>query len=93
MDPDSLKDMMDDLIISMEERANEYDYSIFILMLTDIFEEASEMIVVGPNKDYAAQAFNTSLKGNSFYAPGVLSRKKQVIPPITNIITNADNII
>ena len=93
MDPDSLKDMMDDLIISMEERAKEYDYSIFILMLTDIFEEASEMIVVGPNKDYAAQAFNTSLKGNSFYAPGVLSRKKQVIPPITNIITNADNII
>ena len=93
MDPGSLKEMMDELITSMEERAEEYNYSIFILMLTDIFKEASEMIVVGPNKESAAQAFNTTLKGNSFYAPGVLSRKKQVIPPITNILTNTDNLI
>ncbi|MDR7871291.1 MAG: putative manganese-dependent inorganic diphosphatase [Tissierellaceae bacterium] len=93
MDPDSLKDMMDELIIAMEERAKEYGYSIFILMLTDIFKEASEMIVVGPNKESVAQAFNATLEGNSFYAPGVLSRKKQVMPPITNVISNADNII
>lgn len=93
MDPDSLKGMMDELIQTMEERAREQDYSILILMLTDIFQEASEMIVVGPNKESAARAFNAKLEGNSFYAPGVLSRKKQVIPPITNIIVNKENII
>ncbi len=93
MDPDSLKDMMNELIASMEERAKEFDYSIFMLMLTDIFKQASEIIAVGPNKEIAAQAFNTELEGNSFYAPGVLSRKKQVIPPITDVIINADNII
>ena len=93
MDPDSLKDMKNDLINLMEERAREYNYSIFILMLTDIFRQASEMIVVGQNKDYAAKAFNESLINNSFYAPGVLSRKKQVVPPITNILSNMENIV
>ena len=93
MDPESLKEMRDELIRTMEERSKEYGYAIFILMLTDIFKQASEMIVVGPNKESAAKAFDTTLEGNSFYAPGVLSRKKQVIPPITNIISNMDSII
>lgn len=93
MDPDSLKDMKNDLIDLMEEKAKEFDYSIFILMLTDIFHQASEMIVVGQNKDYAAKAFNEVLQNNSFYAPGVLSRKKQVVPPITNILSSIENIV
>ncbi|WIV10580.1 putative manganese-dependent inorganic diphosphatase [Proteiniborus sp. MB09-C3] len=88
MDPDSLKDMKSDLISLMEERAKEYGYSIFILMLTDIFAQASEMVVVGHNKELVAQAFGKKLISNSFYAQGVLSRKKQVVPPITNALLN-----
>ncbi len=88
MDPDSLKDMKSDLISLMEERAKEYNYSIFILMLTDIFEQASEMVVVGHNKELVAKAFGETLANSSFYAPGILSRKKQVVPPITNTLTN-----
>lgn len=88
MDPDSLKNMKDELIILMEEKAREQAYSIFILMLTDIFNEASEMVVIGQNKEYVAKAFGKELENNSFYAPGVLSRKKQVVPPITNMLSN-----
>lgn len=88
MDPESLKDMKTDLISLMEERARERGYSIFILMLTDIFKEASEMVVVGKNKELVAKAFGKTLVNNSFYAPGVLSRKKQVVPPITTTLTN-----
>ncbi len=88
MDPDSLNNMKGDLILLMEQKAEEQDYSIFILMLTDIFNEASEMVVVGHNKEYVAQAFGKELINNSFYAPGVLSRKKQVVPPITNMLSN-----
>ncbi|MBU5427467.1 putative manganese-dependent inorganic diphosphatase [Tissierella pigra] len=87
MDPESLKDMKTDLISLMEERAKDRGYSIFILMLTDIFKEASEMVVVGQNKELVAKAFGETLVNNSFYAPGVLSRKKQVVPPITATLT------
>ena len=88
MDPDSLKDMKTDLILLMDEKAKELGYSMFILMLTDIFKEASEMVVVGQNKELVAQAFGKVLVNNSFYVPGVLSRKKQVVPPITNALTS-----
>ena len=93
MDPDSLNNMKTNLILLMEEKAKEQDYSIFILMLTDIFNEASEMVVVGHNKEYVAQAFGKELENNSFYAPGVLSRKKQVVPPITNMLSNVGELM
>lgn len=88
MAPDSLNEMKDNLINLMEERAKQEDFSIFILMLTDIFKEASEMVVIGDNKEYVAQAFGKELEDNSFYAPGILSRKKQVVPPITTMLSN-----
>jgi len=90
MDPDSLNEMKDELISLMEERAKEYGYSMFILMLTDIFNEASEMVVEGQHKDLVAKAFGKALINGSFYAPGVLSRKKQVVPPITNMLSSID---
>ncbi|NLK43484.1 MAG: putative manganese-dependent inorganic diphosphatase [Tissierellia bacterium] len=90
MDLESLKDLKADLLSAMEERRIKDGYSSFILMLTDIFNEASEMVVVGENKELIANAFGKNLENNSFYAPGVLSRKKQVVPPITTAITNME---
>ena len=90
MDAESLKDMREDLLMQMESKAHEIGYSIYILMLTDIFNEASEMIVVGEHKSLVANAFGKTLVNNSFYASGVLSRKKQVVPPITNMLSNMD---
>jgi manganese-dependent inorganic pyrophosphatase len=87
-DPESIEDMKEDLIALMEERAKQEGYSIFMLMLTDILKEASEIIVVGHHKELAAQAFGKKLVNNSFYAPGVLSRKKQVVPPVTRYLND-----
>lgn len=92
MDPESLKDMKADLLSLMQKRIETEGYTTFILMLTDIFEQASEMIVVGENKELIAKSFDKQIKNNSFYAKGVLSRKKQVVPPITSAITNVEEI-
>lgn len=93
MDSDSLDEMRDELLEVMEERSREEGYSIFLLMLTNIFEQASEMIVVGEDKEHVAGTFNAKLENSSFYADGVLSRKKQVVPPITTYISNLDNVL
>lgn len=93
MDPDSLSDMKDDLLILMEETAKIQNYSIFMLMLTDIYNECSEMVVVGHNKALIAKAFGKTLVNNSFLATGVLSRKKQVIPTITSMLTDIQEMI
>lgn len=92
MDPESLKDMKADLLSLMQRRIETEGYTTFILMLTDIFEQASEMIVVGDNKELIAKSFGKEIKNNSFYAKDVLSRKKQVVPPITSAITAVEEI-
>ncbi|MDD3223471.1 MAG: inorganic diphosphatase, partial [Clostridium sp.] len=57
---------------------------LLLLLLTDIIKEGSQLIAAGPDSDIVSKAFNLTLKDSSTYAPGILSRKKQVIPPITD---------
>ncbi len=55
-----------------------------VLMLTDVMKEASDIVFVG-NANAAAgfeKAFGGKLSNNSIYKEKVLSRKKQVIPPL-----------
>lgn len=92
-DVDSLKGMKNELIATMEEKAESKGYSTFILLLTDIFKEASQIVVVGEKKDIVAKAFDKELVDYSFYAPGVLSRKKQVIPPITDMLNRIKDLV
>ncbi len=92
MDPESLNDMKGELLELMEKKRIEEGYVSFILMLTDIFKEASEMIVVGEYKDIIGKALGEATSKGSFYAPGVLSRKKQVVPPITTAIEAIEDI-
>ncbi|MCX7970181.1 MAG: putative manganese-dependent inorganic diphosphatase [Negativicutes bacterium] len=57
-------------------------YDILIMLFTDIIEEASYMTVAGSSAWLAEKAFNCRQDGYFFYLPGVVSRKKQVIPPL-----------
>ena len=90
MDPSSLDEMKGELLELMEKKRKEEGYVSFILMLTDIFKEASEMIIVGEYKDAIGKALGESTGKGSFYSKGVLSRKKQVVPPITSVIESME---
>jgi manganese-dependent inorganic pyrophosphatase len=55
-----------------------------VLMLTDVIKEASDLLFAG-NADAAAgfeKAFSGKISNNSIYREKILSRKKQVIPPL-----------
>lgn len=86
MDAESLNDLKEPIIAAMEEMTRRKEFSLQILIVTDIYKEGSELIVVGKHKDLINKAFNVELEGNSVYIPGILSRKKQVIPPISAVI-------
>jgi len=72
----------------MNNLAKSDNYDLIILMVTDILNTGSEFIGVGEYKDLVGKAFDVSLKDHSVYIPGIVSRKKQVIPPITKAITD-----
>jgi len=53
------------------------------LMITDILTDATELIVTGEKPEEVAKAFGKELVNGSVDLPGVLSRKKQVVPQMT----------
>ncbi|NNG66916.1 putative manganese-dependent inorganic diphosphatase [Caldanaerobacter subterraneus] len=82
-DPGELKK---DLISFMEKVRSDKGYDILLLMLTDIINEGSEILFVGDNKELLERAFDVKIQNNSFYLPYVISRKKQVLPPLVKAI-------
>lgn len=67
-------------VLEKYKKEQELDYS--ILMLTDVLLEGSYLIYIG-NDDVIAQAFNVEPKDSQVFLPGLMSRKKQLIPSLT----------
>ena len=89
MDIDGFMPLKEEMLAYMNEKAKESSLDMIMLLLTDIITEGSQVLVVGERSDIAEKAFNATLVDNTAFLPGVLSRKKQVVPPVTNVITNA----
>ncbi len=66
----------------MTEIKEKNGYSMMMLMLTDVLIEGSRVLCLG-GEDIFAQAFNVELHDNEAFLPGVMSRKKQVVPMLS----------
>lgn len=58
-------------------------YSDFVLMITDILNSNSEILTLGSNTDKVENAFDFVLENNHAFLEGAVSRKKQVVPQLT----------
>ncbi|HEL0016566.1 manganese-dependent inorganic pyrophosphatase [Streptococcus equi] len=58
-------------------------YSDFVLMITDIVNSNSEILALGANMDKVEVAFDFKLEDNHAFLAGAVSRKKQVVPQLT----------
>ncbi|MCX7999576.1 MAG: hypothetical protein N3A69_11605, partial [Leptospiraceae bacterium] len=56
-------------------------HSVF-LMLTDIMKEGTELLVITDDPKVVEKAFGKRLEGRSVWLDKVMSRKKQVVPPL-----------
>ena len=66
--------------IKKEIEKNKLD--LFVFAITDILNSNSEILVLGERKDAVEKAFNIKLQNNRAFLPGVVSRKKQILPNI-----------
>lgn len=87
MDLDSTASVEKDLKEAMENFVASSDAESFILMITDIFKEVSEVILAGSFKEAIARKFDKELVGDKFLSEGLLSRKKQLLPKISSAIS------
>ena len=61
-------------------KTNRYD--MVILMLTDVLLEGTQLVYLGSD-DTISRAFSIEPHDNTLFLPGVMSRKKQIIPMLT----------
>lgn len=77
------KDMLD----YMNKFAEDNNLEFTLLLLTDIINANSEIFVGGPRPELVEKAFNVQLTDCQGTLAGVISRKKQVVPAITAVMS------
>lgn len=82
MDLSVLEPRRKEILDDMEKVRAEEGLSFVLIMLTDVMKEASDLLFVGTPVEKFEKAFAGKMENNSIYKAGVLSRKKQVIPPL-----------
>ena len=86
MDTEEALKMKPELLESMQAICATDNFDMCLLMVTDILQESTELLYVGSPKTLIGQAFMKDASGDSIYLPGVMSRKKQIIPPLTEAV-------
>lgn len=82
IDSKHMMERKDDFLALMQKAMNERGYTLMILMLTDVLLEGTQILYLGDDEIFA-HAFNTQLKEHTCFLPGVVSRKKQIIPMLS----------
>lgn len=77
----------DELVKLMEAQSAAENYDLFVLMITNIVDSDSTLLVVGNGADKAEAAFAVTLENQTAFLPGVVSRKKQIVPQLTDAYT------
>ena len=77
--------MKDDFIQSLEKIRKEKQYDIALMMITNVLKEGTELLFAG-DPEIIRNAFSVDdLHGNHVFLPQVLSRKKQIVPALSQI--------
>lgn len=80
MDRRELDEIKKRMLLYMNKVNKEKKLDLVLFMLTDIAHESTQLLFVGSHKELIARAFDGASDENSIELPGVVSRKKQVIP-------------
>lgn len=74
-----------ELETAIKAQMAENGYDVFLLMITNILNSDSVILVIGEPQEKVEQAFSVTLEDGIASLPGVVSRKKQIVPPLTEV--------
>ena len=86
MDPKEVLDLEPQLIEAMTTICEKEGFDMSLVMVTDILEEATYLLYAGSPKTLIGEAFKKDASGTHVYLPGVMSRKKQIVPPLSEAV-------
>ena len=82
----SIEDVMkmkSNLEAGMQKVIDEKGLDLFMLLITDIINSNSQVIALGKRADLVEKSYDVKLENNTALLKGVVSRKKQVVPVMT----------
>ena len=79
--PEVMK-LKDKLEAEINKTINEKQLDLFMLLITDIVNSNTQTIALGKEANIVEKAYNVKLENNTAFLPGIVSRKKQVIPAL-----------
>ena len=83
MDSEELKEIKERLLPFMVSECGRHGVTRVYFMLTDITTQSTELLFYGEgSREMAENAFKMEPENDAFYLEGVVSRKKQLIPPL-----------
>ncbi|MBQ1866718.1 putative manganese-dependent inorganic diphosphatase [Selenomonas sp.] len=91
MDPKEVMDLEPQMIEAMTNICEKEGFDMSLVMVTDILEEATYLLYAGSPKTLIGEAFKKDASGTHVYLPGVMSRKKQIIPPLSEAVKRIAN--
>ncbi len=77
-----IDDRKNEILSELRKMKDEKGYTAIYFMLTDIMKEGTELLVVADSNEEVEKAFGKKVENSSIYLEGVMSRKKQVVPPL-----------
>ena len=87
MNPAELTEIKERLIPYLEKALGTHGESMLFFMLTDIIHESTELLCYGgESEELVEEAFHKAPQDCSVVLPGVVSRKKQLIPAFMNAL-------
>ena len=86
MDTKEVMDLEPQLIEAMSTICEKEGFDMSLVMVTDILEEATYLLYAGSPKTLIGEAFKKDASGTHVYLPGVMSRKKQISPPLAEAV-------
>jgi manganese-dependent inorganic pyrophosphatase len=78
---DQVAGIRDDLYKAIKDVKSEGRHSV-LFMLTDVVKEGTDLMVVSDDPAIIEGAFKGKIKGQSMWVDGMMSRKKQTVPPL-----------
>lgn len=82
----SIPDMLErkeEIENAMKKVIEEKNLDLFFFAITDIINSNSQVIALGKEASLVEKSYNVTLENNTAFLKGVVSRKKQIIPVLT----------
>jgi manganese-dependent inorganic pyrophosphatase len=88
VDPNDVLARQEEVEAEIYKVVAEKKLDLFVFVVTDILNNDSVAVALGNKTEAVEKAFNVALQNNTAILKGVVSRKKQIVPVLTDALSN-----